>query len=187
MADSNITKNALAQSLKTCMKSKPFSKISVGDICDGCSMNRKSFYYHFKDKYDLVNWIYLTEFVRTLRFDDCDSEWDVLLALCRYFYQERSFYRDILQITGQNSFQDIFTDTLGPFCRFFAHDIFGESEPSAFFLDFFSDALLASLRRWLNSPRPMLPEDYVEKLKSIAIPYSQHVLSQLSAEKGADS
>ena len=52
MADSNITKNALAVSMKKLMEKKPFSKISVGDICEDCGMNRKSFYYHFRDKYD---------------------------------------------------------------------------------------------------------------------------------------
>ena len=55
MPDANITKSALASSMKRLMKEKPFTKISVIDICEGCGMNRKSFYYHFKDKYDLVN------------------------------------------------------------------------------------------------------------------------------------
>ena len=53
MADSNITKKALASALKELMETVPFSKISIGDICEKCDMNRKSFYYHFKDKYDL--------------------------------------------------------------------------------------------------------------------------------------
>ena len=55
MADSNITKKALADSMKNLMENEDFSKISVADICNKCGMNRKSFYYHFKDKYDLVN------------------------------------------------------------------------------------------------------------------------------------
>lgn len=63
MADSNITKKALAGALKELMDTKPFQKISVSDICERCQMNRKSFYYHFKDKYDLMNWIYDTEFI----------------------------------------------------------------------------------------------------------------------------
>ena len=58
MPDANITKNALASSMKKLMKEKAFSKISVIDICEGCGMNRKSFYYHFKDKYDLINWYF---------------------------------------------------------------------------------------------------------------------------------
>ena len=56
MADSNVTKRALATAMKQLMAKEPFSKISVGDICQVCQMNRKSFYYHFRDKYDLVNW-----------------------------------------------------------------------------------------------------------------------------------
>ena len=60
MADSNVTKRALAEGLKQLMERRPFAKISVGDICESCNMNRKSFYYHFRDKYDLVNWIFLS-------------------------------------------------------------------------------------------------------------------------------
>jgi len=63
LADSNITKRALAASLKELLLEEPFDKISVAQICERCDMNRKSFYYHFKDKYDLVNWIYDTEFI----------------------------------------------------------------------------------------------------------------------------
>ena len=66
MADSNITKRALAEALKELMEEKSFSKISVADICGKCNMNRKSFYYHFKDKYDLVNWIFDTEFISVM-------------------------------------------------------------------------------------------------------------------------
>ena len=50
MADSNITKRALASALKQLMEKEPFSKISVCDICEACDMKRQSFYYHFKDK-----------------------------------------------------------------------------------------------------------------------------------------
>ena len=56
MADSNITKNALAVSMKKLMEKKPFSKISVGDICEDCGMNRKSFYYHFRDLLEVIEW-----------------------------------------------------------------------------------------------------------------------------------
>jgi AcrR family transcriptional regulator len=39
LADSNITKRALASAFKELMESQPFSKISVGEICEKCEMN----------------------------------------------------------------------------------------------------------------------------------------------------
>jgi len=63
VAESNITKKALSSALKELIQEKPFEKISVADICQKCNLNRQSFYYHFKDKYDLVNWVFDTEFI----------------------------------------------------------------------------------------------------------------------------
>ena len=64
MADSNITKQALATALRELMEQVPFDKIQVQHICERCGMNRKSFYYHFKDKYDLLNWILIWKLCR---------------------------------------------------------------------------------------------------------------------------
>ena len=74
LADSNITKRALSQALKELIKTRPIEKISVGNICDACGLNRKSFYYHFQDKYDLINWIYCTEFLDTALSADCRAK-----------------------------------------------------------------------------------------------------------------
>ena len=43
MADSNLTKQAMATALKELMETEDFEKISVSDICERCHMNRKSF------------------------------------------------------------------------------------------------------------------------------------------------
>lgn len=104
MPDSNITKRALAAALKELMETQPFARISVGDICQACDMSRKSFYYHFKDKYDLVNWIYYTECLTALREIDYQNPWSLLNDLCQYFYENRGFYRKTFTIEGQNSF-----------------------------------------------------------------------------------
>ena len=92
MADSNITKLALSNALKELLAERPFEKISVSDICQKCSMNRKSFYYHFRDKYDLVNWIFDTEFMelnrlhsldKRLHSSSFDDRWQNIEVFCR--------------------------------------------------------------------------------------------------------
>ena len=53
---SQVTKRALEASLKNLLLKKPLSKITINDITEDCGINRMTFYYHFKDIYDLVEW-----------------------------------------------------------------------------------------------------------------------------------
>ena len=150
MSDSNITKNALAASMKKMMRRRPFEKISVSDICMDCGINRKSFYYHFRDKYDLVNWIFFVGFLGEMDLSRYQTGWDWLEDICEYFYREREFYRAALKIEGQNSFRDYLVETIEPVIRFFVQDTLPEDGDDGFYLTFLCDAFLTSLVRWLS-------------------------------------
>ena len=54
----NSTKEALADALRQMMKVKPIDKITVKDIVEVCGVNRQTFYYHFDDVYDLLEWVF---------------------------------------------------------------------------------------------------------------------------------
>lgn len=165
MADSNITKRALASALKELMTEEPFSKISVTDICERCGMNRKSFYYHFKDKYDLVNWIFDSEFLLIVRDNSAKTSWELFDALCHYLYDNRKFYKPALQIEGQNSFSDHFREMLRVSLRS-SLGLLGEYED--FQLNFYSDALVCTIERWLTSKKCDAPDEFLKKIASCA-------------------
>ena len=72
---SQITKRALEASLKNLLLQKPLNKITINDITEDCGINRMTFYYHFKDIYDLVEWACLEDlelllFLRVVDFFD---------------------------------------------------------------------------------------------------------------------
>lgn len=50
------TKKMLAAALKTLLQKKTLSKITVSEIVTMCQINRKTFYYHFSDIYELLQW-----------------------------------------------------------------------------------------------------------------------------------
>ena len=50
------TKQALSEALKTMMKKKPLTKITVRELVEVCGVNRKTFYYHFEDIFSLLKW-----------------------------------------------------------------------------------------------------------------------------------
>ena len=65
---SQVTKRALEQSLKNLLLKKPLTKITINDIAEDCGINRMTFYYHFKDIYDLVEWSCLEDAKSALAF-----------------------------------------------------------------------------------------------------------------------
>jgi len=59
------TKKWIAMAMKELMKQKPLDKIRVTEICKAAEIERPTFYYHFKDKYDLVAWIFFHDAYET--------------------------------------------------------------------------------------------------------------------------
>lgn len=165
MADSNITKKALATALKELMEEKAFEKISVGDICERCDMNRKSFYYHFKDKYDLVNWIFDTEFIAVAKQKTYEHTWEMLEDACRYFADNRTFYRKALRIRGQNSFSDYFHELMLVMITAGLEDMAGTKNVSMFQINFFADSLVMAIQRWILEYDEMSVDLFMKELK----------------------
>ena len=59
------TKLWIADAMKRLLVKKPLEKIFVTDICKEAEIERPTFYYHFKDKYDLMAWIFCQQTVKT--------------------------------------------------------------------------------------------------------------------------
>lgn len=161
MADSTITKKALANSLKELLKEKPFEKISVGEICDRCFMNRKSFYYHFKDKYDLLNWIFDCEFMI-----DASADSSGFAELCQYLYTNRDFYRRAFKIEGQNSFTEHFRERLEPIIEQRVRDLY-VLPSTKFARDFYTDSFILLLKRWILDKNGMDADEFVALVYTI--------------------
>ncbi|MDD3809820.1 MAG: dihydroxyacetone kinase transcriptional activator DhaS [Erysipelotrichaceae bacterium] len=111
MAESTITKKALAAGFKELLKEKSFDTISVQDITKSCGLNRQSFYYHFHDKYELVNWIYYNEALRVVANDLNYDNWNVkVLELLEIMKNDDHFYQRTLRNAKGNEFQDYLFD-----------------------------------------------------------------------------
>lgn len=164
MADSNITKRALAQALKELLQTQNFDKISVGNICEKCGMNRKSFYYHFKDKYELVNWIYFTEFISVVRKKEEIPRIELLEEICTYFYENRPFYQKTFSVDGQNSFTDYFAAII----KAIVSEDIAACIPQEFsiepFSDFYADAFVCAIKKWLYTKDCMDPKQFTNFL-----------------------
>ncbi|MBO6100073.1 MAG: TetR family transcriptional regulator, partial [Spirochaetaceae bacterium] len=71
----NSTKDALAAALKQMMNVKPIGKITVKDLVEICGVNRQTFYYHFDDVYDLLEWVFEEDANRVLPHQVVYEHW----------------------------------------------------------------------------------------------------------------
>ena len=193
MADSNITKHALAESLKKLMEENPFDKINVGDICEKCGMNRKSFYYHFRDKYDLVNWIFDTEFILAMsNKKPSENAWNFMERLLEYLYNHRDFYRKALKIEGQNSFPEHFQEVLISVVGEYINEnvIFNsvrsgkscsekEKDVYSFFI---ADGIVCAIKRWILDKNCIEPNEFLELIHSCITGMAEKVHNETKNE-----
>lgn len=179
MAESNITKKALSTSMKKLMMEKPFSKIRISDICDDCGMNRKSFYYHFMDKYDLVNWIFDTEFIEVNLRQKDQPVWSLLEPLCHYLDSERQFYCSALEISGQNSFSEHFTEMMLPLLEADMHRIMGEAT-NDFYVNFIADALILAIKRWIMEMPNVSADEFISMIRVVVVKTAESVVEKIN-------
>lgn len=99
---SQITKRAIAQSLKNILLKKPLTKITINDIAEDCGINRMTFYYHFKDIYDLVEWVCLEDARTILEENKIYTSWEQgFLQIFEMVRENKPFVMNVYQCVHQ--------------------------------------------------------------------------------------
>ena len=99
---SQVTKRALEASLKNLLLQKPLDKITINDITADCGINRMTFYYHFKDIYDLVEWSCLEDAEKALNNNKTYETWEQ--GLLQIFYavkDNKPFIQNVYHCVGR--------------------------------------------------------------------------------------
>lgn len=106
-----LTKELIAASMKEIMLHQPFEKITIRMITEHAGVIRPTFYYHFQDKYEVLEWIVRHKLIDSVRMlmqrGMIDEAIHIIFA---EIGDERKFYRRAFEITGQNNFAGIMTE-----------------------------------------------------------------------------
>lgn len=90
------TKRKIADCVKQLMRRKEIRKITIHDIMDATHMSRQSFYYHFKDIYDVLEWIERYDFANRITCGEDQSMEDWMLQLFHVLDEERLFFERVV-------------------------------------------------------------------------------------------
>ncbi len=190
MSDSLITKKAIATSVKELMRKKDLQKISVADIVENCGINRQTFYYHFKDKYDLVNWIYYNEVVSAVTQNKLHGDWiGVVLDVLNGMKREQYFYTNALNVTGQNAFQDYFFDVTKSLLIEIIDAVEEgkviEEEDKNFIAEFYAYGLVGVTVQWARCGMKQPPEEIAQRLSHFINDSTRYAAARYFKRAGA--
>lgn len=100
-------KYRLAAAMKKCMERMPVEKVTVKEIVEECGTTRQTFYRHFLDKYDLINWYFdkiLSESFKHMGTGE--TVYESLVRKFRFIEHERLFFDAAFRYDDQNSLRD---------------------------------------------------------------------------------
>ena len=163
--EAGSAKTALANAMRQLLLTTSFSKISVSQLCAECGVNRKSFYYHFKDKYDLISWIFESESDRWIADHAVSSDWDSLLEMLKYLDENRAFYAKVLRIDGQNSFREYLAKSIVDTIQLYYSEQIDSRDDLEFLSHFLAGALLLTVLEWMLDATPDSPQEFAAKLR----------------------
>ena len=100
------TEHELALALKTMMAEMPLDDISVTALTKKCHINRKTFYYHFHDIFDLLTQVFLDEKIEGT--EDTKDINQLMKVIFAYYTKNMKFIDATLDSAGKELVQEFF-------------------------------------------------------------------------------
>ncbi|KLO21696.1 TetR family transcriptional regulator [Marinitoga sp. 1197] len=169
---SEITKKALANSLKKLMKEKPLSKITVNDVVKDCGLNRRTLYYYFHDIYDLLEWIFITDILEAVGENKHYENWQKgFLNLLYYLKNNKKIVLNAYHSIDRDRLELHLYDTVAKFI----YDVVEELskglnvsiEDKNYVVKFYEIALTGMIIDWIKNKMDEDPEILTYKLNKI--------------------
>ena len=165
----NGTKAALGAALKQMMRVKPIGKITVKDLVEICGVNRQTFYYHFDDVYDLLEWVFEEDANRVLPRQVVYERWreDVLFFM-EYLQENSSFTLNVYNSNSRVYMLRYLRGKLAECIRSFAvivsegYDI--DRQNFEFVVEFYADLAIGFISQWLDLGMQLPKEITTERI-----------------------
>ena len=167
---SQITKKAIEASLKNLLLKKPFDKITINDIAEDCGISRMTFYYHFKDIYDLVEWACEDDVKKILEDKDDYKTWTQgFLNLFEEVLKNKPFILNVYRSVGreqvENYLYKIVYDLLLNVIEEKAQGMTVRDEDKEFVADFYKYAFVGLMLDWVKNGMKEDPHKIVKKVE----------------------
>lgn len=167
----NATKHALETSLKKLLLHKPLDKITINDITADCGISRMTFYYHFKDIYDLVEWVCVEDGKRALQGKKTYDTWQE--GMCQIFeavLENKPFIMNVYRCVSRDRIENyLYKLTFSLIADVVEEKCVGTSvaeEDRAFIAEFYKYGFVGIMLDWISQG---MKADYKEIMERLSV------------------
>jgi probable dihydroxyacetone kinase regulator len=164
----NAIDTLLSESFKELATTKAIEKITIKEITDKAGVIRPTFYNHFQDKYELLEWICREEVVSPSRILlQNNMQREAVTFLFTALLKNKGFFSHVAHTTGQNSFESIMRELISETIV----EYFLTNDPpkpvkynwvnAKWIADYYSQSLTFVLMSWIEKDMSVPPEDMV--------------------------
>lgn len=167
-----MTKRALEASLKNLLLQKPLNKITINDITEDCGISRMTFYYHFKDIYDLVEWSCVEDAAHALEGKKTYDTWqEGLLNIFHVVQANKPFVTNVYSSVGRERVEQY----LKPLVHSLVLCVIEEKSAGmavseadkSFIAYFYEHAFIGIMLDWISDNMKSDPEIIVERTSKL--------------------
>ena len=158
--------------MKKLLLEKPLNKITINDITEDCGVNRMTFYYHFKDIYDLVDWILAEDAAKAMEGRRGFGTWsEAYLNVLHQLQDNKTLVLNVYRSVGREQVEQYLYRLLDPILKDFAdrecHDITVQDADKQFVVDFYKYALVGMTLEWTRRDMKGDPKKMVERVLAL--------------------
>lgn len=169
MTNTNSTKLALEASLKKLLMTKSLDKITINDLAADCGISRMAFYYHFRDIYDLVEWICVEDGRKALQGKKTYDTWQE--GMCQIFeavMENKPFIQNVYRSISREKIESyLYKLTYSLLADVVEEKCAGRSlaqENKAFIAEFYKYGFVGIMLDWIGRGMKQDYEEIVEKM-----------------------
>ncbi len=176
-----FTKNAISESFFRIAAKKPPEKITVKDIVEDCGVTRNTFYYYFRDVYDVIEDAFLTVAGSLQDTENVAHPSEIFSKFADFLYAHRAAMRNICSSVGYDAVNAYLSRASEPPMRAAvlqtANGLPICEADQKLIVSLFQEAVLGLLLDWLKSDSDSPPSALLERISLLgegALPLLLH-------------
>lgn len=172
MVKKQATRKLLIDSFIELSKQMPFEKISIADITQNCGLSRKTFYNYFQDKYDLIEYVLITNFSTIANRDIMHSPVISCTKMFEYISEHISMFKSISRKRNEEISQSLYRVTYKIMSDYIAKEsgVNTLNAADAFQLSCYVHGSNIKMLEWINDHSDQISAEMIGRYMTLAWP-----------------